>query len=452
MRMHMRIARPNIAMIGVALALTLGAGAFGLWRLNQSQPVTSATAQLQAAAGQRPVDKTDQVLWDYQQRVRQNPDDVQSYAVLGAAYMQKVRDTGDPSFYAKAQSVLDEALKRDPQNVEALIGAGTLANARHQFREALQLSEQAKAINPSVPRIYGVIADAQTELGLYDAAVQTLQTMIDMRPDLSSYSRISYARELHGDMGGAVEAMQTAVTSGGPATENSAWVRVQLGNLYFTQGDLAQAEQEYQRTLTLLPDYVYAQAGLARVRAAQGKLDEAIGLYQSAITRMPLPEFVIALGESQQAAGRLAEANKQYELVRAMQQLFKANGVDTDLELALFDADHPSPELRADATLTLARDAYARRPSVKAADTLAWALFKAGQTADARRYADEALRLGTHDPLMLYHAGTIAQAQGDSVAARDWLTRALERNPSFSPLYAPLARQALANLSTAASK
>jgi len=109
-------------------------------------------------------------------------------------------------------TTLDEALKRDPQNVEALIGAGTLANARHQFREALQLGEQAKAINPTVPRIYGVIADAQTELGLYDDAVQTLQTMIDMRPDLSSYSRISYARELHGDIEGAVEAMQAAVT------------------------------------------------------------------------------------------------------------------------------------------------------------------------------------------------------------------------------------------------
>ena len=445
----MRIARPKIAMIGVALVLALGAGAFGLWRHGQAQPATRAAAQIQAAAGQRPIDKTDQVIWDYQQRVRQNPDDVQSYAVLGAAYMQKVRDTGDPSFYAKAQSVLNEALKRDPQNVEALIGAGTLANARHQFREALTLGEQAKAINPSVPRIYGVIADAQTELGLYDAAVQTLQTMIDMRPDLSSYSRVSYARELHGDMEGAIEAMQAAVTAGGPATENSAWVRVQLGNLYFTQGDLARAEQEYQRTLTLLPDYVYAQAGMGRVRAAQGKLDEAISMYQSAIARMPLPEFVIALGETQQAAGHTAEAAKQYELVRAMEQLFKANGVDTDLELALFDADHG-----ADPTITvaLARDAYARRPSVKAADTLAWALFKAGQAAEARRYANEALRLGTHDPLMLYHAGTIAQAQGDRVAARDWLTRSLKRNPSFSPLYAPLARQALANLSTTARK
>jgi Tfp pilus assembly protein PilF len=132
-----------------------------------------------------------------------------------------------------------------------------------------------------------------------------------------------------------------------------------------------------------------------------------------------------------------------------MQQLFKANGVDTDLELALFDADHGQDPA---GTLALARAVYARRPSVKAADTLAWALFKAGQPAEARRYADQALRLGTHDALMLYHAGVIAQAAGDTAAARDFLTRALSLNQHFSPLYAPLAQQALTRLNTAASK
>jgi tetratricopeptide (TPR) repeat protein len=444
----MRIRSFKVILSALAIAVGVAAGIFGLWRLSQPQP-TIATQRLQAAASQRAVDKTDQLIWDYQQRVRENPDDVQSYAVLGAAYLQKVRDTGDPSYYAKAQAVFDEALKREPQNVEALIGAGTLANARHQFAEALKIGEQARAMNPKVPRIYGVIADAQIELGMYDEAVQTLQTMIDMRPDLSSYSRVSYARELHGDLEGAIEAMQEAVTAGGPATENSAWVRVQLGNLYFAQGDLALAEQEYQRTLSTLPDYVYAQAGLGRVRAAQGRLDEAIGLYQQAIARMPLPEFVIALGETEEAAGRAGEAAKQYDLVRAMQQLFKANGVDTDLELALFDADHGQDPA---GTLVLARAVYARRPSVKAADTLAWALFKAGQPAEARRYADQALHLGTQDALMLYHAGMIAQAAGDTAAARGFLTRALSRNPHFSPLYGPLAQQALSKLSAAASK
>jgi tetratricopeptide (TPR) repeat protein len=237
--------------------------------------------------------------------------------------------------------------------------------------------------------------------------------------------------------------MEQAVMAGGPATENSLWVRIQLGNLHFNAGDLASAEQQYQGALAQSPDYVYALGGMARVRAAQARYDEAIELYNQAVTRMPLPEFVIGLGETQEAAGHPAEAAKQYDLVRAMQQLFAANGVDTDLELALFDADHGrDPQ----AALALARAAYARRPNIKAADTLAWALFKAGQPAEARSYADQALHLGTRDALALYHAGMIAQAQGDSAAARDFLQRALNTNPHFSPLYAPQAQQALAKL------
>lgn len=445
----MRLSPIKAILLGLAIALVAG-GSYVAWRAQNSVQVPAlATQSLADAAAQRPVDKTDQLIWDYQQRVKQNPADVQGYAVLGAAYLQKARDTGDPTFYGKAQAVIDEALRRDPQNVEALIGAGTLASARHQFREALQLGEQARALNPNVPRVYGVIADAQTELGMYDEAVATLQTMIDMRPDLSSFSRISYARELHGDMDGAVEMMQAAVQAGGPATENSAWVRVQLGNLFFNKGDLAAAERQYNGTLEILPDYVYAQAGLAHVRAAQGKNDEAISLYQQAIARMPLPEFVIGLGELYQASGKPADAARQYDLVRAMQQLFKSNGVDTDLELALFDADHGAD---ANATVALARAAYARRPSIKAADTLAWALFKAGNLPEARRYADEALRLKTQDATMLFHAGMIAQAQGDTAAARERLDAALALNPHFSPLFAPQARQALAALSAAASR
>lgn len=438
----MSIARLAGIRLGAALGLLVAAGAVAIALIGKAITPAApalATEQLRAAADRRPVNATDQAIWSYQEHIRQVPDDVNAYALLGAAYLQRARETGDPSYYGKAEAVFDEALKRDRQNIEALIGKGSLALSRHQFREALALGEQAQSLNPTIPRIYGVIADAQTELGMYDEAVATLQKMIDMRPDLSSYSRVSYARELHGDLAGAIAAMQEAVRSGMPATESTEWVRVQLGNLYFNQGNLYQAEQEYQQALAFLPGYVYAQAGLGRVRAAQGRYDEAIKLYNQAIARMPLPEFVIALGETEEAIGR-ADAVKQYDLVRAMQQLFKVNGVDTDLELALFDADHGQDPQDA---LALARAAYQRRQSIKASDTLAWALFKAGQPAEARRYAEEALRLGTQDALMFYHAGMIAQAQGDTAAARGYLERALALNPHFSPLFAPRAQQVL---------
>lgn len=446
----MPLARLRGSFLVGAFALLTLVGALALAvRGAAPQAPPLAMEQLRTASEQRTLNGTDQAIWTYQDRIRQNPDDMDTHAALGAAYIQRGRETGDPTYYAKAEAVLDTALKRDAQNFEALIGKGTLANARHQFREALALGERALTLNPTVARVYGVIADAQIELGMYDEAEATLQQMVDIRPDLSSYSRIAYLRELHGDTAGAIDVMRLAMSAGGPTSESSLWVRVQLGDLYFGSGDLATAERQYQQALALSPDYVYAQAGLARVRAAEGSYDEAVDLYTQLTTRMPLPEFVIALGEIQEAAGRPDEAARQYAVVRAMQQLFAANGVDIDLELALFDADHGADP---QATLALARAAYERRPSVKAADTLAWALHRAGQSHEARGYAEEALRLGTRDALMWYHAGMIARQQGDQAAARDFLEQATAINPHFSPLRAPRAQQALAELTAAVTR
>jgi tetratricopeptide (TPR) repeat protein len=423
------------------LAIGGAALAFGLSRANPA--VETAANQLRAAAGQRPVSRTDQIVRDYQEAVRRSPQSADARAILAGASIQKARETGDPSYYGKSAQMIDEALAINPEHLDALIGKGALALARHQFREALAIGEQARALNGRVPQIYGVIADAQLELGMYDEAVATIQTMVNMRPDLSSYTRVSYARELYGEVDGAIEAMGMALRAGSPAVENVEWTRSQLGNLHFGRGDLAGAEQVYLTSLQRDPQYVFALAGLARVRAAQGSYNQAVELYRAAIARVPLPEFVIALGELAESAGQHEEAARQYQLVRAMQQLFRANGVDTDLELALFEADHGADP---QAALAIARLAFERRPGIKAADTLAWALYRAGRHDEAAGYAEQALRLGTRDAAMLFHAGMIAAARGERAAARGYLDQALALNPYFSPLQAPLAHQTLAGL------
>jgi tetratricopeptide (TPR) repeat protein len=213
--------------------------------------------------------------------------------------------------------------------------------------------------------------------------------------------------------------------------------------LYFNSGDLQRAEQTYQAALQTRPDYVYASAGVARVRAAQGRYDEAIADYKKIVRTLPLPEFVIALGELYEVSGQPAEAQKQYDLVRAMQQLNAAAGMDVDLELAFFNADHGADPAQA---LQQARAAYARRPSIYGADTLAWALYQHGDYAEARRYSQEALRLGTRDAGLHYRAGMIAYALSDRAGAREQLRLALAINPHFSVRYAERAKQLLAEL------
>jgi tetratricopeptide (TPR) repeat protein len=338
---------------------------------------------------------------------------------------------------------LSAALEREPNQVDALVGKGILALALHDFRGALLWAERAQAINPLRPDILGIMTDAHVELGEYEQAVAVLQEMIDMRPDLNSYSRTAYLRELYGDVDGAIEAMRMAAEVGWPGDEPTLWTTVQLGNLYFNRGDLAAAEQSYQAALSQSPDYVYALAGMARVWAAQGRVEDAIARYRQVLTRIPLPEFAIPLGELLEATGDRQGAQEQYELVELIQTLNESAGMNVDLEMALFNSDHSADKA---AALAQAEAAYGERQTIYAADVMAWALYHNGRADEARPYMDEALRLNTQDARLYYHAGMIALAQGNKEDAHQFLARALEINPYFSPFYAAEAEATLATL------
>jgi tetratricopeptide (TPR) repeat protein len=413
------------------------------WRLAPAHSTTqlfSIVDNLAAETSSRANTSTDAQIQTLQTRLRSHPDDGQAYTQLGLVYLQKARESGDPTYYQKTEEALDKALASQPDDYVSVSASGALALARHQFHAALELGEKARQINPDRPYAYGVIADAQIELGQYSDAVETLQAMVDLRPDMSSYSRISYIRELHGDIAGSMDMMQRAVDSGTSNLESTAWVRTQLGNLYFNTGDLDQAEAEYQRTLQDKPNYVYAMAGLGRVQAARGNPDEAIKLLEKAVAIMPMPEFVITLGDVYQTTGQQEKADQQYKLVATIEKLYRANGVDMDMEIALFNADH---DQNMNETLALAQKAYANRPSIHGADALAWALYKKGKYTEAQKYSQEALKLGTKDALKLFHGGMIALKLDDKTQARDYLEQALQINPHFSILYADEARRTL---------
>jgi tetratricopeptide (TPR) repeat protein len=388
----------------------------------------------------------DQTILALQDALHADPEDARAAVLLGQAYLQQVRESGDPSYYPKAETLFRQALEADDRDFSAMVGLGSLALARHAFAEALEWGQQALQVNAYHAPAHGVIVDALVELGRYDEAIVAAQTMVDLRPDLASFARVSYVRELMGDREGAVAAMEQAALAGAARAEHVAWVQVQLGNLHFDGGDLDAAEAAYETSLRNLADYPAALAGLGRVAAARGQYEEAVSHYEAAIARVPLPEFVIALGDVQAAFGQPAESERQYALVGAMQGLYAANGVDTDLEMALFFADHPERVTDMAALVEQARAAYARRPSVRGADVLAWTLYQAGDYDGAKTAIDEALRLGTRDALMHFHAGMIERALGDADGAASDLRAALELNPHFSVRYAPVAEDTLAGL------
>jgi tetratricopeptide (TPR) repeat protein len=447
----MTVLQSKRALLGLAVALAAVAAILASGLLRGDEPSAGhdvATVTSVAGTGS----STDRLIAGFQRRLKDNPEDFSSYVDLANAYLQKVRETGDPSLYAKAEDLLDRAEKLEPLNPELFATRGILALARHDFARALEFGERALALNPESARYYGIVGDAQIELGRYEEAIASYQKMIDLRPDFSSYSRVAYARELYGDPEGAIQAMQDAVDAGAPVPENKAWAYVQLGNLRFTTGQLQEAAKDYDLATKTLPNYPPALAGQARIAAARGELEDAAALYQQAFDRMPLAEYAILLGDVYTEMGERQKAAEQYDLVRVIDKLYRANGVNTDLEIALFYADH---DMKLQTSLQKARAAYEARPSIHAADVLAWTLYKTGNYEEAQRYSSEALKLGTRDSLKLFHAGMIAKALGHDEQAQKYLQQAIDLNPHFSLLYSNTATAALEDLkegSDAASK
>jgi tetratricopeptide (TPR) repeat protein len=434
----MAIRRPLLITL-LAPLLAFGATLLLISLLNRSSaPPAPVSGDASTADGR----STDEQIRSLQAALARNPDQPNAEAALGNALLQKVRENGDPRNYVAAEAAFKRALDQEPRNATALAGMGTLALGRHDFRTGLAYGERARAVAPDVVRFYGIVVDAQVELGRYREGERTLQRMIDRKPNLASYARVSYLRELHGDLAGALEAMRLAVSASGGAPENVAYVQTLLGNLELNRGHTHAAERAYRLALANFPRYGPASAGLARAAVSRGDLETAIDRYRALVARLPLPEHVIALGEAELAAGRHDAAKRDFELVRIERGLYERSGVNLDLELALFEADHGS-QRRA---VKLARAAWSSAPSVRSADALGWALTRAGRPDAGLELAQQALRLGSRDAQFLYHAGMSARATGRANLARRYLARSLALNPRFSPLFAQRARRAMETL------
>ena len=414
-------------------------GAFALAN-HSGGPTSAASGEAQPAAGLgRPARNTEELIEDLQRQVRAEPDKAAGYAQLGDAYLQRTRETGDFGFYVRAERSFDEALRREPGNATAIVGAGALALARHDFDDGLRLGRRALELAPETVRPYAVIVDGQVELGRYAAARRSLQRMVDLKPNLASYSRVSYFRELHGDVHGATEAMRLAVSAGGGTKESVAFVQTLLGDLLLDARKVSSARRAYDKALVDVPSHLPAQAGLARVDVARGHLRAAARRLRAVTRRLPLPTYLTPLAEIELALGRRGRADRALQLIRVQRRLLQAAGTRIDVDLVLFEADHGS----AQRAVRFARQVFAEAPGVRSDDALGWALTRAGRPEEGLAHARRALRLGSVDPSFRYHAGIAARKAGRPVLARRELRKALRLNPSFSPFHAGHARRAL---------
>ena len=349
-----------------------------------------------------------------QARLRTTPKDHRSWSTLALAYVEQARITADPTYYGKADKAVARAAALAPHDSVLLTARATLAAAWHQFSQSLALTRRALTVNPYSAAAETIRSDDLTELGRYAEARRAATRADDLDPGPSTFARLSYQAELRGDLRGATRLMRLSQRAAGSSASSYAFATFHLGELARAAGKPALAAHHYRNALEAEPTFMPALAGEARLAVARGDLATAERDYRRVVQRLPLTEYLVELGELYDATGRPELAQQQYAVATASARLFAANGVATDLETALFQADHGSP---ADA-LSAARAEWSRRHSIHTADALGWALHVNGRDLDALHYAGLANRLGTRDARLVFHLGAVEHALGQPAAAQ----------------------------------
>ncbi len=377
-------------------------------------------------------------------RARKKPTEPQSWASLGDTLAQRLRDTADESYFDFAEKAYLQALRLDPEWADAMNGMAWVTGGRHLFPESIDWAKNALKIAPDSADAYGILGDAAVELGDYDAAADSYQRMMDLRPDLSSWSRGGYLLWLTGDPQRAILLMGKAIRAGAPFAENSAWCRAKLATMHLHGGDLSAAAGVLEPSLRGQSRNPQILLAAARLAVASREFEVAEKYYQMLLEKGPNHGALVGLGDLKAVNGDTAGAENFYLQVEALHAAHLASGVHDHVQMAKFLADHDRNLIEA---LRLAEQHKLTRNVIEA-DILAWVYLKNGDLPRAIEAIKRALAQKTPDAEIHYHAGMIAAAAGDIEAATRHLQKAIAMNPEFNLLQAPIARRALEKIGT----
>jgi len=371
-------------------------------------------------------------------KLEASPKDTKAAIALSGLYIQEARITGNYMYYdAAALRYLNNILDNEPENFEALTLKSLIYMSQHHFADGLVIAEKAKKINPYNALIYGMLVDGNVEMGNYKAAVENSDKMDSIRPDIRSYSRISYLREIYGDYPGAIEAMKLAVSAGGAGDEPTEWTRIQLARLYENTGDLKNAEMHYTIALNERPGFAYATAGLGHIALANKDYTKAISLYEGA--SLTLNDYAIQeqLSQLYRLNGNTKKADSLLQtIIDGMNNDGKKGEQDesighyADRELAyayLLKNDNEN-------ALKHALAEYNRRPeNIDVNETVAWVYYKMKEYDKALPYLKAALKTNCKNPQLLCSTGLIYAKTNQKDLAKSTLQEGLKNNPNIDP-------------------
>ena len=412
-------------LIAVGLVLAAVAVVAVVWLQREPVPLPQDHAQVDPGAT---FDDAAAAVDYYRAALRRDPESVEIRVRLAQALLQLGNETGTQTeTVPEAEGLLAEAADREPDHYYARTLQASLFNTLHQFERARDLSRELLAEFPHHAYVHGTLIDALVELGEYDEAVRVSDRLQSLKPGLPAYSRASYLRELHGDTEGAIGAMRLAADAAPGGRPERAWALYNLANLYLGSAKPDTAAYIYRGILEESPGFAPALAGLGHVSLVKGDAAQAVRQLEESRALMPLESTDELLVEAYLAAGDTRKADAAADRVLAALHAARDMGEVVDMEEADFLLDRGD---RLPQALEMARAQQARRPGhLHANETLAWALYKTGQPAQAVPYIERAMRLGTGDAMVHYRAARIYQAAGQRAEAARHLGLALERSP-----------------------
>jgi tetratricopeptide (TPR) repeat protein len=373
--------------------------------------------------------------------IRGKPAQYTGYNLLAMALVRRARETSDARYYAQATDAVKKSLPLAPNNFDTKKIQVSILLGKHEFPAAL---DRAKALNQQVPddvMVYGLLTEANTELGNYKDAETAAQWMLNLRPgNLPALTHAAHLRELFGDIDGSYELLQMAYESTPPTEdEERAWLLTQMGHLRLAAGNTDTAEKLLEQALATFPNYPFAMGALAEVRIQQTRYEEAVVLFRQRYQFTSRTENLYDLARALRLAGHDGEAKKAFAEFETKSLLESSQKDNSNRELIFYYADCVKQPAQA---LQVAEQEYSWRKDVYTLDAYAWALHANAQDGEARKQIETALAVGIRDAKLLFHAGEIALTSGDLDAAQRYLKLSSELNT----LDSEQARLALASL------
>ena len=394
-------------------------------------PLTSAFAQSIRAAVQS---------------VRAAPHSSDSWIRLGDVLTARSRAMLDISLYKKTERIYLQAYQLDRTNAHSLAGLAWAAGAAHRFDDSVAWATLAIRADPEIPAAYAILGDSAVELGRYDEAARHYQKMLDLQPDMGAYSRAAHLMYLEGNVPRAMSLIRKALDAAGGDPDQSAWCVAELGMMQCREGAAPLAVRLVDEWLKRAPENPTLLAASGQAHMAANQDEAAIASIKHAISIVPQHATLAALHDLYLASGRIQDADHVAVQIEELHRQFQQEQIQGgEGQLARFYADRG---VKPDEAVSLAEKEYSHHSGAVAADTLAWAYFRAGRTTDAQKLLPEILRRRVTDPAMLYHTGLIEEALGHVMDARRHLYAALSREPRFNPVHSPIAQAALQRLSS----